>query len=172
MLQKKLREERTDESFTKYRIAELNSAKAQRELNILLSNKPEIINRLNSIMQLNTLGIPALVNNPIYNLVNQSFLRFPIATVNTMIDYGIAAMAKAMGRDYVRETDVIAAQKEFFNKLGFGAKESLTQFITGLNRMDYTQKEIKGQNIRPFHALKDLSKWVQGKKKSYKITDI
>jgi len=161
---KKLREERTQEAFTKYRAAELEAGMAQRELNELLSTKPEIINRLNSIMQLNTLGIPALVNNPIYNLVNQSFLRFPIATVNTMIDYGIAGMAKAMGKDYVRETDVIAAQKEFFNKLGFGAKESLTQFITGLNRMDYTQKEIKGQNIRPFHALKDLSKWVQGKK--------
>jgi hypothetical protein len=162
---KKLREDRTAEAFNKYRASELEAGKAQRELNEILSTKPNIINRLNSIMQLNTLGIAALVNNPIYNLVNQSFLRFPVSVVNTTVDYAIAGMAKVMGKEYMRENDVVAAQKEFFNKLGFGTKESLTQFVTGLNRMDYTQKEITGQNIRPFHALKDLSKWVSGKKK-------
>jgi len=38
------------------------------------------------------------------------------------------------------------------------------QFITGLNRQDYLQKEIYGQQIRPRTAIKDLIAYAQGKK--------
>lgn len=161
----KLREERTDEAFVNFRKAEVEAGKATKELNELFYNKPDIIKRLTSIMQLSTLGIPALINNPIYNLWNQATLRFPVGLVNDLVDRGMALAAKTFGKNYEREYNVLETQVEFWEKLGFGAKEAISQLFTGLNRQDYLQKEVYGQQIRPVKAFRDLIEYTQGKRK-------
>ena len=161
----KLREERTDEAFVNFRKAEVEAGKATKELNELFYNKPDIIKRLTSIMQLSTLGIPALINNPIYNLWNQATLRFPVGLINDLVDRGMALAAKAFGKNYEREYNVLETQVEFWEKLGFGAKEAFTQLYSGLNRQDYLQKEVYGQQIRPVKAFRDLIEYTQGKRK-------
>jgi hypothetical protein len=161
----KVREDRTEQSLKDFRNAEIESGKAARELNKLVWNKPDIIKRLTSIMQLSTLGIPALVNNPIYNIWNQATLRLPVGLINDLVDRGITLAAQATGTEYQREYNTIGTQKEFFKKLGFGVKESVEQLVTGLNRQDYLQKEVGGQQIQPLEAMKDLWASFKGKKK-------
>ena len=161
----KAREDRTEQSLRDFRNAEIEAGKAARELNQLIWNKPDIIKRLTSIMQLSTLGIPALINNPIYNIWNQATLRLPVGLFNDLIDRGITLAAQATGTEYQREYNVLGTQKEFFKKLGFGTKESVEQLITGLNRQDYIQKEVGGQKIQPLQAAKDLWASFTGKKK-------
>ena len=165
------RKTRTAGALKKFKEQQLKAGKASKDLNKLLYNKPNVIKRLTSIMQLNTLGIPALVNNPIYNIWNQTTLRFPIGVVNTLVDGTISAISKVMGREYTSETSLISldkywlrTQKEFFSKLGLGLKEGGLQFVTGLDRQDYTQKELYGQQIRPLSSAKDLFLWATGKK--------
>jgi len=160
---KRAREERTPESLKAFRKAEDAAGEATRELNTLLYNRPNITKRLTSIMQLNTLGLAALVNNLVYNVVNQTALRFPVGVVNTAIDLGISGAAKATGKKYNAETAIYRTQAEFFKKLGFGIKESFYQLFSGLNRQDYLQKEIHGQQIRPVTAWEDI--WAFAKKK-------
>lgn len=159
---KKARTDRTDKSLKEFRAKEIEAGRASRELNELLWNKPDIIRRLTSIMQLNTLGIPSLINNPIYNFWNQITVRYPVGLINSLLDRGV----KAVNKDHVREYNTsLAAQKEFFKKLGFGTKESVEQLLTGLNRQDYIQKEIYGQQIRPVRAIRDLYSYLKGDKK-------
>lgn len=160
----KVRTERTEESFVKLREAEIEAGRASKELNELFHNKPDIVKRLTSIMQLSTLGIPALVNNPIYNLWNQATLRFPIGVINTTIDKAMSSISKLFGKEYDREYNISAGQAEFWRKLGLGTKEAISQLGTGLSRMDYTQKEVAGQQIRPFRSLRDLYNHATGNK--------
>ncbi len=162
---KRVMTERTPQSIKDFDKAELEAGKAQRELATLLNNRPNITKRLTSMLQLNTLGIAALVNNPIYNVWNQTTLRLPVGAVNTLLDKGIKKVAGLLGKKYNVETDIssVKVQKEFFKKLGLGAKEAGTQFFTGLNRMDYIQKEIQSDQIRPLEAAKDLWDYKQGK---------
>jgi len=161
----KAREDRTEQSLRDFRNAEIEAGKAARELNQLIWNKPDIVKRLTSIMQLSTLGIPALINNPIYNIWNQATLRLPVGLFNDLVDRGITLAAQATGTEYQREYNVLGTQKEFFKKLGFGTKESIEQLVTGLNRQDYIQKEVGGQKIQPLQAAKDLWASFTGKKK-------
>jgi hypothetical protein len=164
---KRVQDERTPESLKAYKIAELEAAKATAELQELLDTNPNVWDRLTSIMQLNTLGIPALINNPIYNIWNQATVRFPVGVVNTFLDQATAKAFKAVGGNYVPESNVLNAQvqAEFFKKLGFGGKEALTQFVTGLNRQDYIQKELTTQKIKPIESLKSLYRSFTGKEK-------
>jgi len=159
----KARTERTQEARKAYFEAQTKAAKASKELNELLYNRPNIVKRLTSIMQLNTLGIPALVNNPIYNIWNQTTLRLPVGIVKTVIDQ---AIKYGSGGKIAPETNIVsgATQAEFFSKLGLGTKEAFQQFFTGLNRADYTAKEIQGQQIRPATAWRDLWAFMKGKK--------
>jgi len=159
----KARTERTQEARKAYFEAQTKAAKASKELNELLYNRPNIVKRLTSIMQLNTLGIPALVNNPIYNIWNQTTLRLPVGVVKTVIDQ---AIKYGSGGKIAPETQIVskAVQAEFFSKLGLGTKEAFQQFFTGLNRADYTAKEIQGQQIRPATAWRDLWAFMKGKK--------
>jgi len=168
---KKVQDERTPESLKAYKIAELEAAKATAELQELLDTNPNVWDRLTSIMQLSTLGIPALINNPIYNIWNQATVRFPVGVVNTFLDQATAKAFKAVGGNYVPETNVLNAQvqAEFFKKLGFGGKEALTQLFTGLNRQDYIQKELTTQKIRPLESLKSLYRSFTGKEKLTKV---
>ncbi|NDF35231.1 MAG: hypothetical protein EB154_05100, partial [Nitrosopumilaceae archaeon] len=131
---RKAREEKTDEALVNFRKAEIEAGKASKELADMFYNKPDIIKRLTSIMQLGTLGIASLVNNPIYNIWNQATLRFPIGVVNTFIDAAWSKIAKTFGKNFDREYNILAGQAEFWRKLGFGAKESIDQVFTGLNR--------------------------------------
>lgn len=170
---KKAQEERTDKALEAYYAAQLEAGKASRELNDLLYNKPDIVKRLTSIMQLNTLGVASLVRNPVYNIFNQSLVRFPVGLFNDLVDRSLAAAAKLLGKNYDREYNILETQGEFWSKLGFGSKEAVKQLFTGLNRMDYTQKEVYGQQIRPMRAIKDLYAAATGKKKltSRQVTD-
>lgn len=161
----KAREDRTEQSLKDFRKSEMEAGKAARELNQLVWNKPDILKRLTSIMQLSTLGIPALINNPIYNIWNQATLRFPVGLINDLVDRGVTLAAQATGTEYQREYNSLETQQEFFKKLGFGAKESVEQMITGLNRQDYIQKEVGGQQIQPLQAAKDWWASFTGKKK-------
>jgi hypothetical protein len=162
---KRAREERTPEALSEYFKAQVEAAKSTRELNEILHNKPDVMNRMNSLMQLNTLTAPALVNNPIYNIFNQLGVRYPVGLVNSLVDRGLQAVNKMRGVDYERQYNTsLAVQKEFFNKLGFGLKEAVWQLKSGLNRMDYTQKELYSQQIRPVRAMRDLRSWWKGEK--------
>lgn len=161
----KVRTERTDESLVELNKAEIEVGRAAKELNELFHNKPDIVKRLTSIMQLSTLGIPALVNNPIYNLWNQMALRFPVGVINDAIDRGMAAAAKLAGKTYDREYNVWGTQKEFWSKLGLGTREAFQQVGTGLTRQDYLDKEIvTQQQIRPFKSWKDIADSARGNK--------
>ena len=162
---KKWRDEKTKDAQVGFTKAQIEAAQANKELQDMFYNKPDIIKRLTSIMQLSTLGIPALVNNPIYNLWNQMALRFPVGLINDLLDRGIAAAARIGGKNYQKEYNIIAAQKGFFETLGVGGKEAVEQIFTGLNRQDYLQKELYGQQLRPFRAIRDLIAYKQGKKK-------
>ncbi len=159
----KVRTERTEESFVQFTKAEIEAGRAARDLNDLFHSSPDIIKRLTSIMQLSTLGIPALINNPIYNFWNQLLLRFPIGLTNDLIDRGISGAAKLAGKNYDREYNVLETQGEFWSKIGLGTREAMQQIGTGLNRQDYISKEVFTQ-IRPFKSFRDLQAYAQGKK--------
>jgi hypothetical protein len=160
-------EKRTPQALEEYRKAQYDAANAARELSFLFNSKPNIMGRLTSIMQLNTLGIPSLINNPVYNVINQAFLRFPIGLVNTLIDRSISGVATLTGKKFNPETNVFSrqAQREFFRKLNLGLRESGEQLFTGLNRQDYIQKEVYGQQIRPLDSMKNLYRYLMGKQK-------
>jgi len=113
----KARTERTPESLKAYREAEVKAGTAQRELNTLLYNRPNVMKRLTSMLQLNTLGLAALVNNPVYNVINQLGIRVPVGVIKTGIDRTIQGIGKLFGKDIQPETDVLSlkVQKEFFN---------------------------------------------------------
>jgi hypothetical protein len=157
---KKARDERTVESFKAYKEQQVKTARAARELNEMFLNKPDIIRRITGIMQLNTLGIVSLINNPVYNIMNQSGVRFPIGVLNDVSDRVI----KLVKKDFEQEHNVFETQKDFWEMVGVGGKEAAQQLLTGLNRSDYIQKELYSEQIRPFKALRDLHLWVKGKK--------
>jgi hypothetical protein len=161
---KKVQEERTKESLIEYTQTQLEAGKAARELDELLWNNPDVLKRLVSVMQLSTLGIPALINNPVYNFFNQLGVRFPVGLINTAADSIMAGIAKMTGKSFVREYNIIDGQSEFWKAMGVGSKEAVKQVLTGLNRMDYMQKEVYGNQLRPFRAWRDLMAAAQGKK--------
>ena len=157
-----VRTERTQEARDRFREVQKEASFASKELSTMFYNKPDIIKRLNSIMILGTLGPVSLVVNITYNIWNQLALRFPVGVFNTLVDLGLTRSAKLAGSEIHQEYNVIKGQAEFWSKLGTGLKESFEQIKTGLNRMDYTQKEVYQEAIRPFDSLKDLWKNAKG----------
>lgn len=155
----KWRTEKTKEAEVGYRKAQIEATKATRDLNDMFQDKPDIIRRLVSMMQLNTLGVVSLVANVAYNVWNQSFIRFPIGVINNLFDRGISLFDK----NYVREFATIEAQKDFWQSLGVGSKEAVQQIGTGLSRQDYLSKEVPSQ-FRPFKSVRDLWAWKNNKK--------
>ena len=121
-------------------------------------------------MQLNTLGIPSLVNNPIFNIVNQAIVRFPIGVQLSVLDqilYGASKVGNKLFNTNVLlpENNIFTSQKEFFKKAGEGSVESARQLINGLTNRDYFQKEVYASQIQPFTSAKDLWDWgTKGKK--------
>lgn len=157
-----VRTERTQEARDRFREVQKDASFASKELSTMFYNKPDIIKRLNSIMILGTLGPVSLVVNITYNIWNQLALRFPVGVFNTLVDLALTRSAKLAGSEIHQEYNVIKGQAEFWSKLGTGLKESFEQIKTGLNRMDYTQKEVYQESIRPFDSLKDLWKNAKG----------
>jgi len=160
------RTERTQEARALHALAQVQASKASKDLGNILYNKANIGKRLTSLLQLNTLGVASLVRNPVYNIINQVFVRFPIGLGQTAIDRAIQLGGKAIGKDIQPETNILSlqVQKEFFKKLGLGGREAVNQFITGLNRMDYIAKELQGQQIRPLKSMEDLWAFAKGEK--------
>lgn len=156
----KLREnERSEEALKKYLAAKQKAEKAATELGKIVFNRVDITKRLLSIMQLNTLGVPSLVNNPIFNIVNQAAVRFP----NSAIMTGMDMLYSLANRKYKPENNILAAQKGFYPKLLQGVKQSLEQLRSGLTNKDYFQKEVYASQIHPITSLKELWAYKQGK---------
>ena len=157
--------DRSEAALNTYRKAKINAEKAATELGNIVYNKPDITNRLLSIMQLNTLGIPSLVNNPLFNVFNQATVRFPRSVIMTALDYGISGVGKMMGKDIKVENDVVRGQAEFWRKLWEGSRQSAHQLLTGLTNKDYFQKEVKTSQIHPATSWMDLWDFAKGEKK-------
>jgi len=161
--------EKTLEKLQGYRDAKKKAEKSATELGQIVYSKPDITNRLLSIMQLNTLGIPSLVNNPIFNVWNQATVRFPIGLQLTAIDqilyHGSKVSNRMFGTDVIfPENNIFIGQREFWRKLGTGAKQSTEQLFTGLTNADYFQKEVKTSQIHPFTSAKELWQSFKGEK--------
>jgi len=157
-------EERTPESLERFYAAEIEAGRAARDLRDIFRQKPDIIRRLTSIMQLSTLGAVSLVANVTYNIWNQLALRYPIGLINDTMDRIWGGIGRMMGKPSVQEYNVWEAQGAFWNKMGQGVKESFEQIGSGLNRQDYTQKELYGQQMRPFKAWRELLAYAKGKR--------
>lgn len=164
----KARETREIKDLQDYLQAKKDAEKAATELGNIVYNKPNLPNRLLSIMQLNTLGIPSLVNNPIFNIFNQAFVRFPIGVQLTALDYVLNKGAKVFGTEILPENNIVAGQKEFWTQLGKGSKESVEQTFNGLTNKDYFQKEVHTTQIHPYTSAKDL--WLNLKGEKYLTT--
>jgi hypothetical protein len=155
---------RSEQNLLKYQKAKKEAEKSATELNKMVYNKTNVANRLLSIMQLNTLGIPSLVNNPIFNIWNQATVRFPNAVSMTVLDQILYGGSKVSNKLFgtgvlLPENNVLASQKEFFKKGLQGGKLSTEQLFTGLTNKDYFQKEIYSSQIHPFTSIKDLWNW-------------
>jgi len=155
---------RSEANLLKYQKAKKEAEKSATELNKMVYNKTNISNRLLSIMQLNTLGIPSLVNNPIFNIWNQATVRFPNAVSMTVLDQILYGGSKVSNKLFgtgilLPENNVLTSQKEFFKKGLQGGKLSAEQLFTGLTNRDYFQKEIYSSQIHPFTSIKDLWDW-------------
>jgi len=165
-LAKAVREtDRNESALKKYIEAKTKAEKSATELGKIVFNKIDLLKRLLSIMQLNTLGIPSLVNNPVFNVLNQATVRLPKALLMTAMDYGVYGTGKAFGKDIKPENNVVLAQREFYKKMYSGAKLSVSQFMTGLTNRDYFQKEVYASQIDPIGAWGDLWKFSKGEKK-------
>lgn len=161
---------RSIEALREYQAAKKKAEKSATELGKIVYNKPDITKRLLSYMQLNTLGIPSLVNNPVFNIVNQALVRFPIGVQMTVMDkliYGGSKVANSIFGTQVLlpENDVLSSQKEFFKKSGVGLKESTEQIFNGLTSRDYFQKEVYASQTRPVEAMKDIYEFAKGEKR-------
>lgn len=163
-------ENRSIENLKKYKEAKKKAEKSATQLATLVYNKPDILKRLLSIMQLNTLGIPSLINNPLFNIFNQATVRFPVGLQVSALDqiiYGASKVGnKLFGTDIILpENNVVASQREFIRKLFQGASESGSQLVNGLTNRDYFQKEVYASQIQPFTSAQDLWDWkFKGKK--------
>lgn len=161
---KEVIEKRTDESLKEYENATKLAEKSSTKLAEIIYSKPELINRITSIMQLNTLGIPSLINNPVFNIINQGLVRFPKAVQLSILDKLISVGAKAIGKKYQPQTNVLLSQIPFWQGAKEGGKQSLEQFWNGMTNKDYFQKEVKTSQIHPFTSIKELWDFAKGKK--------
>ncbi len=159
--------DRNEDALAKYKAAKKKAEKSATELGKLVFNRPDVTKRILSIMQLNTLGIPSLVNNPVFNVFNQATVRLPRAVVMSAIDYGIMKGAKLFGKEIKPENNVIAAQKEFYTKLVEGGKQSTEQLFTGLTNKDYFQKEVYASQIHPRTSWQDIWSFYISKDKKF-----
>jgi len=165
-LGKQVREnDRSEAALKKYKEAQIRAEKAATELGKLVFNKPDITKRLLSIMQLNTLGVPSLVNNPIFNIFNQATVRLPRSIVMSAIDQAAFGIGKMFGKDIKPENNILQAQKGFYSKLLQGSKQSVEQLVNGLTNKDYFQKEVYASQIHPITSMKELWEAAKGERK-------
>lgn len=135
----------------------------------MLYNKPQVGQRIRSIIQLNTLGLASLVKNVGYNVFHQLFVRIPKAVFGTILDqtiYGMSLLAnKVFGSPVLRpDVNIFLAQQGYFSKGAEGTKQAVKQVFTGLTNKDYFQKEVYQSQIKPWTSIKDLWNWGRGKK--------
>ncbi len=155
--------DRSQDALKEYQDAKKKAEKAATELGKIVFNKVDISKRLLSVMQLNTLGIPSLINNPIFNVFNQATVRLPRSIIMTAIDYAAYGIGKVFGKDLKPENNVIQAQMEFYSKMSEGAKQSTEQLFTGLTNKDYFQKEVYASQIHPATSAIELWNFFKGK---------
>lgn len=145
------------------------SKKAERsatKLAGMLYNKPNLGQLSRSMVQLNTLGIVSLIKNPFYNIFHQLLVRLPKGIFLTAIDgaiWGASLLGnKLFGNPIIKpDTNILLAQKGYFNKGGEGSGQAIKQVFTGLTNKDYFQKEVYNSQIKPFSSAKDL--WASAK---------
>jgi len=155
--------DRNEEALKKYQQAKKEAEKSATELGKIVFNKVDLVKRFLSIMQLNTLGLASLVNNPIFNVFNQATVRLPRSLVMTAMDFATYGVGKLAGKDILPENNVVLAQREFYKKLGYGSRQSVEQLFTGLTNKDYFQKEVYASQIHPVTSMNELWDFAKGK---------
>lgn len=135
----------------------------------MLYNKPDLGQRVRSVIQLNTLGLVSLIKNPFYNIFHQFFVRLPKGIILTTVDqmiYGASVLGNRLfGSPVVKpDTNILLAQKGYFTKASEGGKQSIEQVFTGLTNRDYFQKEVHASQIKPFQSWRDIWNWGKGEK--------
>jgi hypothetical protein len=163
-LAKEVQEKKTDASIEKYIAAAKLAEKSSTKLAEIIYSKPRLVNRFTGIMQLGALGLASLVNNPVFNIVNQALVRFPKSVILSLFDVSLKYGAKAIGKKYQPQTNVILSQVPFWIGAKEGAKVSVEQMWNGLTSRDYFQKEVFISQIHPFTSMKELLDWGTGKK--------
>lgn len=159
----KLRDsERNTTALKEYQDARKKAEKSATELGKIVFNRPDVLKRVLSIMQLNTLGIPSLINNPLFNVFNQITVRLPRSVIMSAIDQAIYGVGKAFDKNIKPENNVLTAQSEFYKKLAQGSSQSIEQLFTGLTNKDYFQKEVYASQIHPVTSLKELWQFSKG----------
>jgi len=162
-------ETRSKKSIEDFETATKKAEKAATKLGEIVNSKTDLVQRVRSIIQLNTLGFVSLIKNPFYNIAYQALVRFPKAVIQTGIDqaiYGTTLLAnKVIGTPIVKpDVNIFLSQKGYFKKAGTGTKESVGQVFTGLTNMDYFAKEIRSSQIKPLQSWKDIWAWKKGEK--------
>jgi hypothetical protein len=160
---------RTPKSLQEFHAATLKAEKSATELARLVYNKPDVLNRILSVMQLNTLGLVSLIKNVSYNVFYQGLIRAPRSLIMTGLDqsiYGISNLAnKIFGSRIIKpDTNIFLAQQGYFSGGKKGGAQSVKQLYSGLTNRDYFQKEIYNSQIKPATAVKDLWAWKKGEK--------
>jgi hypothetical protein len=163
-LAKEVQDKRTDEAIKKYETAAKLSEKSATKLAQIVYSKPRLVSRFTGMMQLGALGLASLVNNPVFNIVNQGLVRFPKAVMMSIADVIQKYGAKAIGKEYKPQTNVIVSQFPFWVGAKGGLKVSIDQMWNGLTNKDYFQKEVLVSQIHPFTSWKNLIDWGKGKK--------
>lgn len=162
-------ETRSKKSIEDFEDATKKAEKSATKLGEIVNTKTDLVQRVRSIIQLNTLGAVSLIKNPFYNVAYQMMVRFPKAVFQTVLDqaiYGTSLLAnKVIGTPIVKpDVNIFLGQMGYFRKAGKGTSESVGQVFTGLTNMDYFQKEIKSSQIKPLQAWRDIWAWKKGEK--------
>lgn len=169
--EKKAIEAKTDAEKSKaikeYDKAHEKAERSATDLAAILYNKPDIVNRLATIMQLKTLTATSLLKNPVYNIAFQATQRFWVSSTLSVLDQAIyqgsKVMNKTLGTKVVQpDYNVISSQKYYWEKMSKGLLVAVKQLFTGTTSRDYFQKEIHSQQIKPAKSWRDLIKSMRG----------
>jgi hypothetical protein len=161
--------ERSEKSLGDFQKIAKKAERSATELGNIVNSKTDLLQRVRSIIQLNTLGVVSLIKNPIYNVFHQALVRLPKGIIMTGVDqaiYGLSLLSnKITGSAILKpQTNIFLAQKGYFKQGGKGGSEAINQVFTGLTSLDYFQKEIRTSQIKPAQAWRDIWDWKKGDK--------
>lgn len=155
---KRLQERKTPKDLENYHKAQMRAAQAAKDLSDMFDKKADYLKVIAASVQGTTLtATNVLVSNPLFNILNQLSTRLPIGALQSL--YGVMS-GKAQFNTVLSKS----AQRQFFREVLKGVKEANIQLVTGMNRMDYSSKEIFTDQIRPFRSARALGHQVRSSK--------